>query len=314
MCQGLGTSPLFSARLLQLGFLKCDMPLIVMVGRGEAWARGEKSGLALGLVPSILNPRHCQGGRGKCWEGTAFQLERAEQPGGQAVACLPLSHLPSTQAHESTSFPRQAAPASLLCTSSMAGAKSQLCKRACAEYSKIRGHIVPEPRCQHVANTALKLAVAGSQTLLRPKPDSRASRTWFSHSTPWIIPKLTLHGGDPRRTQPTSWCSGRGCQRELLFWRPETFPLGWGEASEVHRMTTHTGFPSSHYSSCFLLTQTDTVALPRCYLAQKWYPLRGSDWWHLLHSRLCSKHFTWITSFSRRTTLRRKRWGRGGEK
>lgn len=61
---------------------------------------------------------------------------------------------------------REEAIALLLCPSSMAGAKSQLWTWAWAEYNETKGHIFPEPHCQHVASTQQKLAVVATQTSL----------------------------------------------------------------------------------------------------------------------------------------------------
>lgn len=50
--------------LLQLGFLRCGMPLIATVGRGEAERAGE-AGKESSLAPRGFDPRCCQGaGRG----------------------------------------------------------------------------------------------------------------------------------------------------------------------------------------------------------------------------------------------------------
>lgn len=67
MCQRLGTSPLFSAGLLQLGFLKCDMPLIMMAGRSEGEER---------LVLSVFSVHGiAKAARGQGREGTGFRLD-----------------------------------------------------------------------------------------------------------------------------------------------------------------------------------------------------------------------------------------------
>lgn len=114
MCQRLGTSPLFSARLLQLGFLKCDIPLTVMAGRSE----GEEC-LVLSLVFGVCDPWCCQGSKGKVlgWHHVAAGLEARGQ--ADRIARLPLKHLRGTQVNESISH--EAATALLFGTSSMAG-------------------------------------------------------------------------------------------------------------------------------------------------------------------------------------------------
>lgn len=114
-------------------------------------------------LQSVVLPRQ-QGqsaGRAPRWTGPEVR-GRADR-----TACLPLNHLHGTHVNESISY--EAATASLLSTSSMAVPKSQLWTWACAECNEMRGHIFPEPHCQHVASAQLKLAGVATQTSLQPK-------------------------------------------------------------------------------------------------------------------------------------------------
>lgn len=80
MCQRLGTSPLFFAGLLQLGFLKCDISLIVVVARSE----GEEC-LFLSLV---FNPWCCPGSKGEsAGKAPCSSWSRGERPGAGLPAC-----------------------------------------------------------------------------------------------------------------------------------------------------------------------------------------------------------------------------------
>lgn len=65
--------------------------------------RGKNVSLALSLVKhfqSMILPT----ARGKCWEGTTFQLEEGREARQAGVASLPLNHLCRTQVNESISL------------------------------------------------------------------------------------------------------------------------------------------------------------------------------------------------------------------
>lgn len=161
MCQRLGTSPYFlwgfSIRISEVWHT-----FDTDGGKSEGEERLVLRLVSAFSIHSVAKAARGDTGRATCssWTGGARLADR--------TACLPLDHLCGTRLMNQSPMKHHC----FIAWHQLNGrGQSQLWTWACAEYNQTRGQIFPEPHCQRVASTQLKLAAVAAQTSLQPRAE-----------------------------------------------------------------------------------------------------------------------------------------------